>query len=387
MENSPLIADASRLRALDIFIHGYQDPGRQTSARVAWALESAALHEGWLDGQYLGSESELIERFGVSRDVLREAVRMLEARGSMRMQRGCKGGLRLMTPSVDRAAAALVLYLRALGCTGAGIAETAGMADPVFDTFDHRNLIARLYRQAVAAFAANPTNPHAALRGPMIAIDLIQSSLPIPESCARLGSEAELCEKFGTCRKTLRQALKMLDDLGMLKIRRGRGGGYALQRPEPIGIVRQLFALLASRKQTLRDTVQAVWALNLVNLRLAMRQLQGWDPALRAERCSDILSSLSRAPEPMRWAMLQGSIAAIAGSALVSTLQHCIVAYQARLGRPAAAYDQIDSELLAIEQSLVYALCNGADVEAEQLQRIGQRHLAQLLECGNLMLC
>ena len=64
-----------------------------TSIIIAWQLEDIALQNGWQIGYSLGTESELIEQFGVSRDTLREAIRVMEARGSMQMKRGRLGGL------------------------------------------------------------------------------------------------------------------------------------------------------------------------------------------------------------------------------------------------------------------------------------------------------
>ena len=65
------------------FVKGDQRGGRMTPAQIAWVLEREALETGWVVGRSVGSELELIERFEVSRDTLREAIRLLEARGSM----------------------------------------------------------------------------------------------------------------------------------------------------------------------------------------------------------------------------------------------------------------------------------------------------------------
>ena len=59
---------------------------------VARSIENQVVALGWPVGEVLGSEAELLERFGVSRAVLREAVRIVEHTGAARMRRGPGGG-------------------------------------------------------------------------------------------------------------------------------------------------------------------------------------------------------------------------------------------------------------------------------------------------------
>ena len=66
---------------------------------------------GWPLGEVLGSQSELIERYGVSRAVFREAVRLVENQQVAFMRRGPGGGLVVTEPTVDAIIDAAVLYL------------------------------------------------------------------------------------------------------------------------------------------------------------------------------------------------------------------------------------------------------------------------------------
>src|SRR4051812_32028391 len=59
---------------------------------VAQRIEDDIVASGWPEGQVLGSETDLLERFGVSRAVVREAVRIIEHTGAARMRRGPGGG-------------------------------------------------------------------------------------------------------------------------------------------------------------------------------------------------------------------------------------------------------------------------------------------------------
>ena len=62
-------------------------------------------------GAVLGSEAELLDRYGVSRAVFREAVRLLENREVARTRRGPGGGLVITEPTVDAVIDGVVLYL------------------------------------------------------------------------------------------------------------------------------------------------------------------------------------------------------------------------------------------------------------------------------------
>ncbi|MCO1657036.1 FadR/GntR family transcriptional regulator [Pseudonocardia humida] len=71
---------------------------------IADRLEKEIIGLGWPAGHTLGSESELTNRFGVSRATFREAARLLEHKQIARMRRGPNGGLLVHAP----AAAAVV---------------------------------------------------------------------------------------------------------------------------------------------------------------------------------------------------------------------------------------------------------------------------------------
>lgn len=66
---------------------------------IARTIEAEIMERGWPVGEYLGSESSLIERFGVSRAVIREAVRIVESHGAATMRLGPGGGLRVTAPT------------------------------------------------------------------------------------------------------------------------------------------------------------------------------------------------------------------------------------------------------------------------------------------------
>ena len=87
------------------------DPESKLAASVARRILTDVVDRGWPVGEVLGSQAELIERYGVSRAVFREAVRLVENQQVAHMRRGPGGGLVVTEPTVDAIIDAAVLYL------------------------------------------------------------------------------------------------------------------------------------------------------------------------------------------------------------------------------------------------------------------------------------
>ncbi len=65
------------------------------------------------DGDFLPNESQLLAQYGVSRPVLREAIRILQSESLLTIRRGSKGGARINAPRpepVARQAGGLLQY-------------------------------------------------------------------------------------------------------------------------------------------------------------------------------------------------------------------------------------------------------------------------------------
>lgn len=67
---------------------------------------------GWQVGSVFGTETALLERYQVSRAVLREAVRLLEYHAIAHMRRGPGGGLVVTTPQPQASIDTIALYLQ-----------------------------------------------------------------------------------------------------------------------------------------------------------------------------------------------------------------------------------------------------------------------------------
>lgn len=85
--------------------------------RVAAQLRRMFIRGEIAEGTMLPPESELIERFGVSRPTLREAFRVLESESLIEVQRGVRGGARVSRPSRETLARYAGLILEFEGVT------------------------------------------------------------------------------------------------------------------------------------------------------------------------------------------------------------------------------------------------------------------------------
>jgi DNA-binding FadR family transcriptional regulator len=105
-------------------------PGKLAS-QVARGIEAEVVRQGWPVGRSLGSEMELRERFGVSRSVLREAVRLVEHHQVARMRRGPNGGLFVTAPDAGPATRAMVIYLEYVGTTVSDLLQARVLLEPL----------------------------------------------------------------------------------------------------------------------------------------------------------------------------------------------------------------------------------------------------------------
>jgi DNA-binding FadR family transcriptional regulator len=89
-----------------------------------------AVFAGMRPGDWLGTESELAAKLGVSRLTMRDAVRTLEAQGMVEVKVGAAGGLRVAQASPAHLAEALAVQTNLLGISLEQITEALGCLEP-----------------------------------------------------------------------------------------------------------------------------------------------------------------------------------------------------------------------------------------------------------------
>lgn len=137
--------------------------GDKLASQVARAIIVDIVDRNWPIGEVLGSETELIDRYQVSRSALREAVRVLEYHEVATMRRGPGGGLVVTTPSADPIVRAATVFLDHRGITPGDLismrrdleSEAVGLAAERVTPADVERLRALVEANAVVGF----TNP------------------------------------------------------------------------------------------------------------------------------------------------------------------------------------------------------------------------------------
>ncbi|HEX5145144.1 MAG TPA: FCD domain-containing protein [Mycobacterium sp.] len=134
---------------------GRSRPTAEATARKRAEVVAADIHEdiaaqGWPVGAVFGTESELLDRYGVSRSVLREAVRLLEYHTVARMRRGPGGGLVITEPTPEAIVDTIALYLEYRHPTR----EDLSLVRDVIEVGNVTTVVGRRGDSDVAAFIA-----------------------------------------------------------------------------------------------------------------------------------------------------------------------------------------------------------------------------------------
>ena len=104
---------------------------REKPQQIADELRRSIVSGELSEGDSLGKEPELVERFGVSRPSLREALRILEAEGLISVVRGMLGGVVVHAPDQRLTARTAALVLQARNVSLADVYEARSLLEPV----------------------------------------------------------------------------------------------------------------------------------------------------------------------------------------------------------------------------------------------------------------
>jgi GntR family transcriptional regulator, transcriptional repressor for pyruvate dehydrogenase complex len=103
---------------------------REKPEQIADELRALIVSGHLADGASLGREPDLVERFGVSRPSLREALRILEAEGLITVVRGVLGGVIVHQPNERMTARTAALLLQSRNVTLGDVHEARTMIEP-----------------------------------------------------------------------------------------------------------------------------------------------------------------------------------------------------------------------------------------------------------------
>ncbi len=103
---------------------------REKPEQIADELRALIVSGELAEGASLGREPDLVERFGVSRPSLREALRILEAEGLITVVRGVLGGVIVHQPNERMTARTAALVLQSRNVTLGDVHEARTVIEP-----------------------------------------------------------------------------------------------------------------------------------------------------------------------------------------------------------------------------------------------------------------
>jgi len=283
-------------------------------------------------GASLGSLRELSERYRAGRSVVREAMALLERRGLGRLRPGPCGGFILAKPSPEAIGAALAEHFGAVGVTALQVDDAREAAGRIHVEDARPDPVSRLLLACLAGLDDRPVAAPASLPSGTRATDIARRlALEIQKargSGVRLGSEWDLCERYGVSRLTLRQAIRVLQDSGLVACRRGRGNGLIVRDRRLAGSIRLMLAYFISEQLDPRVAGTILIQLNSHVPALAVARAT---PEQRAH-LAEAVARLSEGDSLDRCELLAlvQTVARLADSPIIDLFSRGLAAYEAR---------------------------------------------------------
>jgi DNA-binding FadR family transcriptional regulator len=458
------------------------EPGvgsRKLADQVARRIEEDVVRAGWPIGALVGSESELLARYEVSRAVFREAVRLVEYLGIARMRRGPGGGLVVTEPDPSGVITAVVVYLtyvqvrledvlqarRPIEVAAARLAaervtpveveELRGQVDAERDgRADHRvvhatiahmtrnpalELFVEILGRVTAQYQATPrltaararaqraeaATAHASIvkalgagdgvaaarrmgrhldavesflvsrqldrtltfvgdgsdgrgkRGALVAREILSDVVARGWTVGEmLGSESDLMRAHAVSRAVLREAIRLLEFHGVVRTRRGPGGGVFVAAPDVVATTEAMAVYLESRRISPEMLFEVRQAMELVTVELAVQSRD--DGAV--EVLQNALRDEAQAPveqfAPLSHA-LHLRIAEVTGNGAVVLFLHVLTRLTEQYSRRAQAASELSPEEAAARVRRAHSAIVAAIVarDRDRALRRMQRHL------------
>jgi len=394
---------------------------------AAWRLENDIFAEGWPTGAVFGDQSALIDRYGLSRATLREAVRLLEDRHVAQMRRGPGGGLVVLSMSGGAIAAAVADYFRSIEVTALHV-QQAWAALQIVTAYHHS---AAAGANALDAFTREfrgklTDGPGAGLLGPgsrafcspvrtvgghpmtdlfaaclhayetepeddgggeertrsaanrLADSPLIRSrahelarrlTLELPRAPADgapwSSTEDQLCERYAVGRDVLRQAIRVLESRGLIECKRGRTHGVQRRRTDAAPSVDLVVTYFSAARLTSAEFFQVASMLSrIVRMVVAAESTRlQRQELLRRFECA---RGRSDAPTLVT-SQLQSEWSSLANPILMF-MEKCSTAYHARAGASFwARFDPSQMRRLPKRSSYMEAVARGKLAEADSL--------------------
>jgi len=248
--------------------------GVKSAERVAWHIESALESADVDANQRLGSEQELIAALNMGVGAVREALEILDLRGTCAIQPGPGGGIFSARPDTAMTAQILVHYLLRSGVTGHHLRQAQDFLDSIIAKAHLRmNPAVSLFGKCVAQLIQslpgenlNILSLHRSLMTKPLADiasfnwknysgtrltlakkmgwDISQRIVNGQYNDQRIGSEEALCNEYGVSRASMRKAIRLMESMGIIECRPGRGKGLFVSPPNAVPVMRAMSSYL-----------------------------------------------------------------------------------------------------------------------------------------------
>ncbi|QUD90198.1 GntR family transcriptional regulator [Phenylobacterium montanum] len=412
LEPAPSILTAANDDSLLGDVIGERRDGAEKGAcRVARRIEESLIANGWPRGLSCGSEQALAERFGIGRAVIREAVRILEVRGTARMVRGPRGGLRILEIDPRRTADVLVRFALFFGVTEAQLGEAEKALGHVREELEgpearHGRPAERQHLAVLDFFDGvvsslqrmiRSVDGRAAFRPLLIPEDgrcsraqeiakrmLLECSAEEWTRGHRLGSEEDLCFRYGVDRDVFRQAVRILESAGAAETFCGRGHGLVSQAPRTGSVARLVSCLFASSgvdPQAVMLVFQRL-SIEIVSLAAARTSPDRCEEVARAlDQLEDALNGRDASKVLPRVFAVEEAIESVAANPILHLFVQSVRGYpSAHLPRDPALLDAMNRQFLVLSRPILEAFRANCVQAAASAQRSRASGLAFLSE-------
>ncbi len=342
------MSEPSRLYADIVNEAGSSSKRALLTARL---IEENLIAEGWPVGKRYGSELEIAQRYHVGRLVAREALRVMQRRGTARMQRGRGGGMVVVAPTIEEVVSATCDFLVMAGATITDQMEALGVVDRIASRAKVSGSAAlSLFRQCIRELRVRLDDlpcksADRAIERPALVTQAAQLARKLaPEitrsACdigRRIGSESDLCDRYAVSRAVMRQAIRILEDCGSVEARRGRGYGLVARKPQAGPTIRLVCVYVAGSETVMWQDWETYKLLHAELARLAAKKITQ-DDKTRLERLIFGAQTLSDTAEGTPLENLDRELAKIARNPVLELLFRAIKAHGYRVAMDGLAY-------------------------------------------------
>lgn len=202
---------------------------------------------------------------------------------------------------------------------------------------------------------------------------------------SRLPAERDLAVLLHVGRTSVRAALAVLHEYGLIETSRGRGGGSFVREQWTAESHAAVLRTLSGRWPEIEDRLEAMRRVHGTIARAAAERHHHRDAAVLTDRLADYRAAPSGRHKQRADAALHLAIADAAGNATLKSLQH-EVEQEIYIGAPAHVWGEPESRVpfeeraLGEHERLVAAIVGGRAAEADDIAREHARIDLQLLQ-------